>query len=356
MPKRTNAQTAALNIMDYLFINDVESLASFNDAKNTFNVDLLSIIDHINSVRRNEGKIAELYKHYVLCGIEMKLNLPFEIEDPTDQEQFDKANFIFSQIIKNFAQYDFSEDEFLDDMENLFNHFEKLRLDKGTIYKVVRQCLYFDYDNVSIVAYKRFIELGILTTQQYEFGKSTIDEDFLKNSFIRSMLFIEFDILKRQFDTEKEFKDRKIEIDLNSSLEEIERIFLAIRSVKKMQLKENFNFTSILDIDINNKKDVEQYILNLSEVLGHGALFFKKIPDCIGFIGCWHLIHTKERNLDSPTYYELYDGKSPHKKPCDNKALEEILKYGFELQKRTLHSRYIKFYDFYDKVRTSLNF
>jgi hypothetical protein len=56
MPKRTNPQTAALNIMDYLFINDVESLASFNHAKNTFNVDLLSIIDHINSVRRNEGK------------------------------------------------------------------------------------------------------------------------------------------------------------------------------------------------------------------------------------------------------------------------------------------------------------
>ena len=319
--------------MDYLFINDVESLASFNHAKNTFNVDLLSIIDHINSVRRNEGKIAELYKHYVLCGLEMKLNLPFEIEDPTDQEQFDKANFIFSQIIKNFAQYDFSEDEFLDDMENLFNHFEKLRLDKGTIYKVVRQCLYFDYDNVAISAYKKFIDIEILNTQQYNASLSKVDINFIETSFFRSMLLIEFDILKRQFDTEKEFKDRKIEIDLNSSLEEIERIFLAIRSVKKMQLKENFNFTSILDIDINNKKDVEQYILNLSEVLGHGALFFKKIPDCIGFIGCWHLIHTKERNLDSPTYYELYDGKSPHKKPCDNKALEEILKYGFELQK-----------------------
>ena len=35
MPKQTNPQTAALNIMDYLFINDVESLASFNHAKNT---------------------------------------------------------------------------------------------------------------------------------------------------------------------------------------------------------------------------------------------------------------------------------------------------------------------------------
>ena len=168
MPRITDTQTAVLNIMDYLFIQDVESLASFNDAKNTFNADLSAIIKRINSVRRNEGKIAQLYKHYVLCGLEMMLNLPFEIEDPTDQEQFDKANFIFSQIIKNFAQYDFSEDEFLDDMENLFNHFEKLRLDKGTIYKVVRQCLYFDYDNVSIVAYKRFIELGILTTEQYD--------------------------------------------------------------------------------------------------------------------------------------------------------------------------------------------
>ena len=356
MPKLTDTQTAALNIMDYLFIQDVESLASFNEAKNSFNVDLLSIIDQINLVRRNEGKIAELYKHYVLCGVEMKLNLPFEIEDPMDQEKFDKANFIFSQIINNFAQYNFLKDEFLDDMENLFNHFEELRLDKGTIYKVVRQCLYFDYDNVSIVAYKRFIDLGMLETKQYDFGLSTIDKNFLKNSFIRSMLLIEFDILKRQFDIEKEFKDKTIEVDFNSSLEEIERIFSAIRSVKKIQLKANLGFTSILDIDINNKKEVEQYIVNLSDALGHETLFFKKIPDCIGFIGCWHLIHTKELNLDSPTYYELYDGKSPHKKPCDNRALEEILKYGFELQKRTLHSRYIKFYDFYDQVRTSLNF
>lgn len=44
MPKLTDTQTAALNIMDYLFIQDVESLASFNEAKNSFNVDLLSII------------------------------------------------------------------------------------------------------------------------------------------------------------------------------------------------------------------------------------------------------------------------------------------------------------------------
>ncbi|MDM1020440.1 hypothetical protein QSV37_09010 [Acinetobacter sp. VNK23] len=359
MPRITDTQTAVLNIMDYLFIQDVESLASFNDAKNTFNADLSAIIKRINSVRRNEGKIAQLYKHYVLCGLEMMLNLPFEIEDPIEQEQLDKSNYVLDRIIYNVLLNDFYDDEFLDDMKNLFNHFQELRLDKGMIFKVVRQSLYFDYDNVSIVAYKRFIDLGILTTEQYDCDLSTIDEDFLENSFIRSMLFIEFDILKRQFDTEKEFKDKKIEIDLNNSLEEIERIFLAIRSVKKMQLKEKFGFISILDIDINNKKDVGRYIVNLSEVLGHETSFLKKIPDCIGFIGCWYLIHSKELNPDSPTYYELYDDqavKSRHKKPCDNKALEEISKYGFELKNRTLHSRYIDLYSFYDRMRMSLNF
>jgi hypothetical protein len=48
-------------------------------------------------------------------------------------------------------------------MKNLFNYFQELGY-KGTIFKLVRQSLYFDYDNVSIVAYKRFIDLGILTT------------------------------------------------------------------------------------------------------------------------------------------------------------------------------------------------
>jgi hypothetical protein len=56
MPRITDTQTAVLNIMDYLFIHDVESLASFNDAKNTFNADLSAIIKRINSVRRNEEK------------------------------------------------------------------------------------------------------------------------------------------------------------------------------------------------------------------------------------------------------------------------------------------------------------
>lgn len=359
MPKLTDTQNAVLNIMDYLFIQDVESLASFNKAKSSFNTDLLSIIDRINSVRGNEGKIAELYKHYVLCGIEMKLNLPFEIEDSFDQEKVDKANFISNQIIDKFAQYDFREDEFLDDMDNLFNHFEELRLDKGTIYKVVRQCLYFDYDNVSIVAYKRFIELGILETKQYKRSLSTIDQRSLENPFIRSMLLIEFDILKRQFDTEIELKDLKIEININSSIEEIECIFSDIRLLKKMQLKANFGFTSILDIEINNKKQVEEYIVNLSEALGHETLLLKNLPSCIGLIGCWYLIHFKELNLKSPTYYELYDDKAvkfQHKKPCDNRALEEIAKYGFELKNRTLHSRYTDFYNFYDKARTDLKF
>lgn len=359
MPKLTDTQNAVLNIMDYLFIQDVESLASFNKVKNSLNADLLSIIDHINSVRRNYGKKAELYKHYVLCSLELMLNLPFEIEESIDEDNLNKSKFVLDRIIHNVLQNSFDEDEFLDDINNLFKHFESLKLDKGAIYKLVRQCLYFDYDNISIVAYKRFIDLDILNTKQYDSSLSTIDKNFIEDLFFRSMLFIEFDIVKRQFDIEKDFKDKKIEIDLNSSLEEIESVFSVIRLIKKLQLKTTSGFQTVFNIDINNRKEVEKYIVSLSEALGHETLFFKNIPSCIGLMGCWFLIHSKETDLERPMYYELFDeklNKSSCKNPSDNKAREEILKYGFEIKKRTLHSRYIEFYQFYNKIRASLNF
>jgi len=359
MPKLTDTQNSVLNILDYLFVQDVESLASFNEAKNSFNNDILSIIDRINSARSNNGKNAELYKHYVLCSLEMMLNLPFEIESLMDEEQFNKSKFVLDKIISGVLKNDFYEDEFQDDLNNLFKYFEGLRQDKGTIYKLVRQSLYFEYDNVAIVAYKKFIDLGILNTEQYDSSESEIDVNFLEDSFFRSMLFIEFDILKRQFDVEKDFKDKKIELDLNSSIEEIESMFLAIRLIKKVQLKAGSGFQSILDIDVNNKKEVEEYIVSLSEALGHETLFFKNVPACIGLMGCWFMIQSKETNLESPMYYELFDEKikkSSKKYPNDNKARGIIAKYGFDIRKRTLHSRYIEFYRFYDEIRTSLNF
>lgn len=359
MPTLTDTQNAVLNIMDYLFIQDVESLASFNEAKNSFNKDILSIIDRINSARSNNGKTAELYKHYVLCSLEVMLNLPFEIEGLIDEEQLDKSKFVLDKIINGVLENDFYEDEFQDDLNNLFKYFEGLRQDKGTIYKLVRQSLYFEYYNVAIVAYKKFIDLEILNTQQYVPSLSTVDINFIETSFFRSMLLIEFDILKRQFDVEKDFKDKKIELDLNSSIEEIESMFSAIRLIKKVQHKADSGFQSILDIDVNNKKEVEEYIVSLSEALGHETLFFKNIPACIGFMGCWIMIQSKETNLDSPMYYELFDAKlkkSSKKYPNDNKAREIIAKYGFDIRKRTLHSRYIEFYNFYDKMRTSLKF
>lgn len=359
MPKLTDTQNAVLNIMDYLFIQDVESLASFNEAKNSLNADLLSIIDHINSVRRNYGKKAELYKHYVLCGLELMLNLPFEIEDSFDECNLNKSKFILDRIIHSVLQNSFDEDEFLDDMNNLFRHFESLKLDKGTIYKLVRQCLYFDCDNVAISAYKKFIDIELLNTQQYNASLSKVDINFIETSFFRSMLLVEFDILKRQFDVEIEFKNKKIELDLNKSLEEIESIFSAIKLIKKLQLKANSGFQTILDVDTKNRREVEKYIVSLSEALGHETLFFKNIPACIGLMGCWFMIKSKETNLDSPMYYELFDEKikkSSKKYPNDNKAREIIAKYGFDIRKRTLNSRYIGFYDYYDKVRTLFKF
>lgn len=357
MPKLTDTQKAVLNILDFLFIQDVESIASFDQAKNELNTDVLSKIDYINSVRGDYGKKAELYKHYLLCSLELMLNLPFEVKVSINEEGLNKSKFVLDEIINGVLKNSFYEDEFLDDINRLFKNYEGLSLDRGTVYKLVRQALYFDYDNVSIVAYKRLLDLGILHTENYKLGKSTIDKKYLEDAFFRSMLFIEFEIVKRQYDDFNHFKNNRIGVDLKSSLEEMERIFALIRRVKRSM--SNDGFGAILKVDINNKKEIEKYIVGLSQALGHETLFFKNIPACIGLIGCWFLIHAKETVLERPTYYDFFDedlNSSSRKLPCDNIARAEILKYGFELQKRTLHSRYIDFYKFYDMIRSALNF
>lgn len=357
MPKLTDTQKAVLNIMDFLFIQDVESIASFDQVKNELNADVLSKIDYINSLRGDYGKKAELYKHYLLCSLELMLNLPFKDKDSIDEENLNKTKFILDEIIDGLLKNSFYEDEFLDDINGLFKYCESLRLDERAVYKLVRQVLYFDYDNVSIVAYKRFLDLGILHTENYKPDKSTIDKKYLEDVFLRSMLFIEFEIVKRQYDYFKYFENNRISIDLKVSIEEMEQIFALIRRVKRSI--SNDGFGTILEVDINNKKEIEKYIVGLNEVLGHETLFFKNIPACIGLIGCWFLIHAKETMLERPTYYDLFDedlNSSSRKLPCDNIARAEILKYGFELQKRTLHSRYIDFYENYENIRASLIF
>ena len=74
MPRRTESQNIAINILDYLFLHDVASMVTFSDAKNSFYSDLLGTLVYINSARNHNGVKAEIYQHFILCGIELIAN------------------------------------------------------------------------------------------------------------------------------------------------------------------------------------------------------------------------------------------------------------------------------------------
>lgn len=53
-------------------------MSTFSDLKNEFYGYVAGEIDTINSQRGFTEYRAEVYKHYLLCGIELKLNQVFE--------------------------------------------------------------------------------------------------------------------------------------------------------------------------------------------------------------------------------------------------------------------------------------
>ena len=78
MVRVTEWKISAFNILDYIFIHDLASMSTFSDLKNEFYRYVADEIDTINSQRGFAEYRAEVYKHYLLCGIELKLNQVFE--------------------------------------------------------------------------------------------------------------------------------------------------------------------------------------------------------------------------------------------------------------------------------------
>ncbi|MFV5265360.1 hypothetical protein ACMUMS_17685, partial [Acinetobacter courvalinii] len=251
MAKLTYSQKSALNVLDLLFFRDVESLSSFRDGKNLFYADFLGEINRVNLERNHQGGRAELYTHYLLCGIEMKFSVLYPRDDVEQCELISSSKFVFNTLRNEIVKHGFLSDEFNWDISDLFEAYKNHpNLDRGVVSSLVRDCLYFDFDSSAVVVYKKFLDLKIVKTVKYDSSKSKIDIDLLERAFLRSMLFIEFEVLKKQFHIKNIMEIRTIEIDLSLSLAEIEDEFKALISMKKSILLLEENFDHIYDINI----------------------------------------------------------------------------------------------------------
>mgnify|MGYP000296506437 CR=1 FL=1 len=79
--KKFETRLSSLNIVDYIYTHDIVFLNSITEEKQKLYLDFLGEISDINFERNYYGKDAELYKHLLLCSIEIIISTRQEYTD-----------------------------------------------------------------------------------------------------------------------------------------------------------------------------------------------------------------------------------------------------------------------------------
>lgn len=279
---KINSETKkyALNVLDYLYYHDFVFSVNCTKYREIQYELILSTIDDLNLVRAYDGKKAALYKHFLLCGFEIKSNILNEI----DNFGFLKyANEIFKKLLYQVVGCNFLENDFLKDVDFLIDKFKNIN--KSFTCKLVGWCLYYEYDAMSIGVLIRLLSANVLTIKKYRsvimeeliifFNDKGIREEKYRgtekeiekqslNIFFRAMLFAEFEIMKKQILIKN--KINAIKIDFGEDVNKVGEEMLFINSLIKSKSLINANYKSISTQNFNFEMDFCDYIRDINRV------------------------------------------------------------------------------------------
>lgn len=343
MPSPTENQNRAISLMDFLYFHDLASLSTFSVPKNEFLLKLKKSVDDLTFARGHRDRDFCVYKHFILCSIEILAGTP----QPSEVNDYDElvmaADTLLEKVEFDVKKYGFSVEEFCADIKALDEIYYFSTVDKVLVYKLVAQYLYFEYDLSSIAVFNKFLELGILKSSRYVAKNAENKKDIFNVIFFRSMLFIEFEINKKQLYFNK-YKRLDLTIDFSKSEEKINDMLLFAKSIKQVQSQTGENYQSIVDIDLSSKKNIEKYINEINIRLVHNRLFLKNISQCVGLVGNWFVNFYKETKIDRPIHAEPLNKDEQEKKVCTVEAQDELFNHGFTLyDPRTLNDHYNDF-------------
>ncbi|MHA3104200.1 hypothetical protein [Acinetobacter sp. ANC 3791] len=348
MPKLTEIQNSTIKLLDYLYFHDVLSLETFSDEKLEFYKKLTKSLHVILNRRKYKGLRAEHYKHLLLTGIDLNISYISSAQktELIDSEEFIRAfkDEICSEVSKaNFCLGDFDQD-----LQNLLDQHPIDQLSSALHYKIVSQVLSYDYDNIAIGVFSKFIDYQFLNTSKYRKLNQKMEQEYLDRLFLRAMLFIEFEVFKNNL-LLSNLKGEKI-VDLNN-LHDHEKVIAIIKSKAKMEALKKVDYERIYSIDLNKKNDLDKYFTNVEERLGHNPIFTDNLATWVSLIGAWHLMLVKKTNLDKPLYREVSIHVLDAEPTCSEIAKEEMLEYGFTISERTLFDYHNRIFEFYRLVR-----
>lgn len=359
MPRLSNAENTALNILDYLFFHDVASVSNYSVLKHNFYNELGRVLNIIILGKQLIERRGQLYRHFLLCGLEIMASSHVQASNEIFAKNLRQTLPITQRLIDQVEKQGFDTAEFNRDLYNLEHYFKIDQLDKSLSYKLVAQFLWWEYDFISLAVFVKFLDLEILTSGRLLVNKNLKAEEFFGDVdaffdqvFFRAMLLIEFEIIKRQVYLTNNLKTMEFNINLRDSAEKINDQLFFIYATKGVQDLIGKPFKGIAEFKVYSNTVITNYTKDILDRLKHRRLYFDNRPDCLGLMGSLFVSLAKEENLSRPTHKVPVE---PDKFSCTNEAQLRLKNYGFSLDARTLNKHYKKFYSTYFIIRDYFN-
>ena len=326
MVRVTEWKISAFNILDYIFIHDLASMSTFSDLKNEFYGYVADEIDTINSQRGFTEYRAEVYKHYLLCGIELKLNQVFE----------SRFKRIIDEVLLRVKSSGFPVSTYLQDVLNICGHSNISCLDGTVKYKLLAQFLYFDFDSASMSFFNKLLELKILSTGRLKEDKmSPKHKEEMNRVFLRVLMFCEFEILKKQII--HNYSNMFMRLDFNDIING------NVRIIK--------NLLVLINKEINHEEMIfHGDVRNVSALAG--AFFFIEGRSGNVYKNKKQVNYRPDYNIPINSLYvcktkAVHDLNDKKRRVCTEYAQNKMKEYGFEFIQRTFYDNSVRLYSFY---------
>lgn len=357
MPKLNLVQEIALKVVDFIYFYDVVALSAFQttgENKAVFQ-QLNSLIADVIAERNLLGERAEIYKHFLLCNIEMNatFNLDRELIYEGRLSRGDKYQIVrewheeayellLAQVVKaGFKRYEFDAD--------VLNILDKSQIEKKQNYicfGLVGQALSFDFLGcIAAHVYRKFLDLNILST-----GKNNIKNEYVDNEyvFLRALLFIEFEIMRNKLFHKNDqpgymlsYHNQKVP---ESRIQKERKFILSLYDFYRRAIDSDFE--RIYQFNLLNKDEVSEYLTDMDVHFCHNIYFSANNSKWMSLFGLWHLRYNHAINEKIPLYNEDKDTNS-----CSNLAELELKQdFGLTIGARGLYNYHLKYKNYFDFI------
>lgn len=365
MPKLNDFQNRALEIVDFLYFYDIVALQTFTEEKKYFYDQLDKLIDELLEEKQLTGQKAEIYKHYLLCGMEIvssfDLNREWQIPELTlnerqqgeIQDQMYKQNVMIplwylKELLKKSGRF---EGDFVEEVYTLIELSQIAKASHSVCHKLVAQMLWFSAEHgITCHVYRKIVTLGILNSAK-DTAKGCYVEAQHEYVFLRALLLIEFESFRKAL----YYRHVAGDLAVNSPRFISSEINLKKKAYYHKYLElifsDNKDVTVIhADMDLADSGQVIDYFSSIAKGLFHNCIFSDTNAKWISLLGALLLIYEQEIDLDRAIYSEVDNENS-----CSDIAQKILFKqFDFSVTAKSLYLKYMELYGIYDLIRSTM--